>query len=82
MFITYVLKSKKDGKLYVGHTENLTRRLGEHNSGKVKSTKSRIPFELLHHQGFSTRSEARWQEKKWKTAWGHKQLAKIINSLD
>jgi len=82
MFITYVLKSKKDGKLYVGHTENLTRRFKEHNSGKVKSTKNRIPFELLHRQNFFTRNEARWQEKKWKTAWGHKQLAKIINSSD
>jgi putative endonuclease len=79
MFYTYVLRSLKDGRLYIGHTEDIEKRLALHNGGKVGSTKSRVPFRLIHKQEFFTRNEARWQEKKWKTAWGHKQLAKIVS---
>jgi len=79
MFFTYVLRSLRDGKFYIGHAEDVTERLTQHNAGRVSSTKSRVPFQLAHKQEFSTRSEARWQEKKWKTSWGHKQLAKIIS---
>ncbi|MBI3307106.1 MAG: GIY-YIG nuclease family protein [Candidatus Omnitrophica bacterium] len=79
MFCTYVLRSKKDNKLYIGHTQDLEKRLEEHNAGLVQSTKSRIPFVLVHFEKFATRSEARWQERKWKTAWGHKQLAKFLS---
>lgn len=78
MFYVYVLKSEKDGKLYIGQTENLEERFRLHNLGLVKSTNHRIPFKLIHSVSFATRSEARWQERKWKTAWGHKQLQKII----
>ena len=50
MFYTYVLKSKKDGKLYIGSTNDLKRRLTQHNSGEVKSTKPRIPFILIYYE--------------------------------
>ena len=47
MYCVYILKSFKDGNLYIGRTNNFERRFKEHNSGNVKSTKSRIPFMLL-----------------------------------
>ena len=81
MFYTYVLKSRADGKLYIGHTEDLDRRLKQHNAGEVSSTKHRMPFDLVHSKEVATRSEARWQERKWKTAWGHKQLEKLLDSV-
>jgi len=74
MYYVYVLKSQKDNKLYTGHTENLKRRLSQHNSGKVKSTSTRRPFILVYSETFPTRSEARWKERFLKTAWGKKQL--------
>ena len=49
MYYTYVLKSKKDSNYYIGYTESLKKRLSEHNSGKVRSTKYRIPFELVYY---------------------------------
>ena len=79
MFYTYVLKSEKDGKLYIGHTENVIKRTQVHNLGKVPSTKHRTPFTLLFQTAFTTRNQARWQERKWKSAWGHKQLEKILS---
>ncbi len=44
MFYVYILKSRKDRELYFGYTENLVKRLKEHNLGLVRSTKSRIPI--------------------------------------
>lgn len=62
MFYVYILKSKSDQNLYTGSTNNLKRRLFEHNSGKVKSTKSRIPFELKYYEAFSNEHDARHRE--------------------
>ena len=66
MAIIYVIKSVKDGKLYIGSTENLVQRIKEHNSGKNKSTKHRKPFELVYQESFRTIAEARIREKKFK----------------
>ena len=78
MFCTYVLRSEKDNKLYIGHAKNLEERLRLHNLGKVQSTRHRIPFQIVYSKSFATRSEARWQERKWKSGWGHKQLKTLI----
>jgi putative endonuclease len=46
MWYVYILRSIIDKNLYIGSTDNIRRRLAEHNSGKVDSTKSRLPFSL------------------------------------
>jgi hypothetical protein len=43
MYFVYILKSKKDNNLYIGSTNNIKKRMKEHNGGKVFSTKPRIP---------------------------------------
>jgi len=58
MEYVYVLKSLKDGKFYVGHTDNLERRLSEHNKGKVTSTKYRCPFELVYYEACRNQNDA------------------------
>ena len=81
MYYTYVLRSKKDDKWYIGSAEDVNRRVAQHNAGTVQSTKSRAPFDLIYHESFSTRSEARWQERKWKTTWGHKKLKELLKNI-
>jgi len=66
MFYVYVLKSKKDGKFYIGSTNNLRKRLKEHNDGKVFSTKSRIPFELIYYEAYKSEKDARKRESNLK----------------
>ncbi|MFA6079640.1 MAG: GIY-YIG nuclease family protein [Candidatus Omnitrophota bacterium] len=75
----YILKSQLDGKLYTGHTDNLERRLFEHNSGKVKSTAPRKPFMIVYSETLPTRSEARWRERYFKTASGKRKLKSSLN---
>jgi putative endonuclease len=66
MYYVYILKSKKDSKHYIGYTNDLRRRLDEHNNGKSKSTKHRIPFELIYYEAYAIKSSAIRREKKLK----------------
>jgi putative endonuclease len=66
----YILKSLKDKKRYVGLTNNIERRLAQHNSGKVTATRKRIPLELVYFETFENRSEAALREKFFKSGKG------------
>ncbi len=72
MYYVYVLKSKKDSKLYYGFTEDLEKRLSEDNKGKVRSTKSRIPFDLIYHEKIDNVIDARKRERYFKSGFGRK----------
>jgi putative endonuclease len=66
MFYVYVLKSEKDNKLYFGSTNDLRRRLSDHNTGKVPSTKPRRPFVLKYYEAYTVESDARKREASLK----------------
>ena len=66
MYYLYILKSKKDKKLYIGSTNDLKRRVSDHNLGKVPSTKPRLPFELRYYEAFHAESDARKREASLK----------------
>jgi putative endonuclease len=70
MFYTYILKSRIKNYIYVGLTNNLQRRVNQHNSGKEKTTSPYKPFDLIHFESFNTRTEARAQEKYFKSGCG------------
>jgi putative endonuclease len=63
MYYVYVLRSLKDGNLYIGQTSNLEKRLQYHNSGRVNSTKRRLPFQLVYTEEFDSRGDAIRREK-------------------
>ena len=54
----YVLRSEASGRLYIGQTADLMRRLGEHAAGQSPSTRGRGPWALVATRAFETRSEA------------------------
>jgi putative endonuclease len=70
--IVYILQSEKDGSQYVGMSDNPERRIKEHNSGSVKSTKARRPWSIIYQEDFETRVEARKREKYLKSAAGRR----------
>ncbi len=66
MFYVYIIKSKKDRKCYIGSTNNLKKRIKEHNAGKVLSTKYRKPFVLVYYEAFRSEKDARTREQRLK----------------
>jgi len=59
---TYILECK-DGTYYTGWTNNLDKRLKDHNEGKgAKYTKPRLPVSLIYYEEFQTKEEAMRRE--------------------
>ncbi len=76
-FYTYILLCA-DGKYYTGHTDDLEKRIGQHQSGLIKGfTSSRLPVTLLWAQDFSTRYEALDAELKIK-GWSQAKKEALI----
>lgn len=70
-FFTYILRCA-DGSYYTGSTDELEKRIAEHQNGKgCEWTRKRLPVEFVWRQEFSTREEARAAElqiKGWSRA--------------
>jgi putative endonuclease len=66
-FSVYILRSERSGRLYIGQTNDIERRLVEHESGVTASTRGKGPWELLHSKEFSTRHDAMSFEHKLKS---------------
>ena len=78
MYCVYVLKSLKNSRLYTGSTNNIERRLEEHNSGGSKYTRFTRPFVLVYKEEFETRSEAYKRELFLKSGKGRESLKAFI----
>jgi len=77
MYYTYIIRSEKNGRFYIGSTENLERRLKEHENGNTPSLKKRGPFKLIYKEPHPTRAEARNREnqiKRFKSGNAFKKL--------
>lgn len=73
-FYVYVLKSLKDGNRYIGFTDNLKKRLKEHDNGQTFSTQFRLPFKLIYFEGCLNKEDAKRREKYLKTTQGRRFL--------
>lgn len=81
MFYTYVIQSKKDGKLYVGYAKDLVGRIKEHNNGLVKAIKTRKPFKLLYYESCNILEDAIKREKSLKTGFGRRYLKQRLSDM-
>ncbi|MFA5095060.1 MAG: GIY-YIG nuclease family protein [Candidatus Paceibacterota bacterium] len=73
-YYTYILKSKKDGKLYTGSTKDLRKRLMQHNKGLSTYTKGRSPFIIIYYEACLLESKARSRELFLKSGMGKRYL--------
>jgi len=71
---TYILKSQKDGKMYTGYTEDLRKRLIQHNKGLSNYTKDRGPFDLIYYEACLLEDKARSRELFLKSGMGKRYL--------
>ena len=73
MCLVYAIVSSSSGRIYIGQTENIGRRLLEHNLGRVRSTRLGTPWTLLKTEEFDTRADARWAERQLKASKGRRE---------
>ncbi len=78
MFYTYCLESEKYDELYFGYTNDLKRRLKEHNQGLTFSTKRYKPWKLIYYEACLNENDARRREKYFKMSQGRRMFRKRI----
>jgi putative endonuclease len=77
-YTVYELKSDVDGRIYVGFSSDVHKRLLQHNSGKTKSTKGFIPWRLIYTIEIEGRSNARAKEIFLKSGSGKEFLKRLV----
>lgn len=77
MYIVYAIKSTTKNYIYVWMTNNLDRRIKEHNNWRNQSTKSYVPFELIYKEEYENRIDARKREKYLKSGIWKEILKKL-----
>lgn len=77
MYFIYIIYSENRGVKYIGHTNDIERRLWEHNQNVgCRYTKNKGPWKLIHQENFETRANAIAREKILKTGVGRDWIKK------
>jgi putative endonuclease len=80
-YFTYIIQSETSGKYYIGSSEDVQKRLQQHNWSRTPSTKSGIPWKLVYTEEYATRSEAVSREYAIKKKKSRKYIVYLINSV-
>lgn len=72
MFYVYCLQSKINQELYFGYTNDLKRRLKEHNQKLNFSTKRYAPWEVIYYEACINEKDVKRREKYLKTSQGRR----------
>ena len=78
MYYVYIILNESKTRTYTGVTDNVERRLDEHNIGKVKSSSPYRPYKVIHTESFRTLSEARRKERFYKSTTGRRKLKEMV----
>jgi putative endonuclease len=80
MYTLYILYSESFDRFYVGYTNDLERRLSEHNRKKGKFTDAGIPWYLVYSETFVNKKDAMARERFIKSKKSKKLIIDLINS--
>ena len=78
MFYTYILKSDSYKKTYVGHTNDINKRIDEHNCGKSIFSRRYRPWKLIYKEEFLNEAESIKKEKYFKSRTGRRWIKKHL----
>jgi len=81
MVYTYILKSSKNGRYYIGHTADLKGRLERHNLGKVNATRNKGPWSIVYYETYNSRIEANNRELYIKSMKSRIYIEKLIDEF-
>ena len=80
-YYVYILKSLNNNFIYTGFTENVSKRLQQHNSKEEFSTKPYAPFDLIHYEAYRNQKDAKRREKYFKTTKGKTTLRTMLKEF-
>ena len=78
MFYTYILQSEKSGRYYIGHAEDIHKRLERHNTGKVTATRNKGPWIIKYYGEYETKALANSRELYIKSMKSRVFIEKLI----
>ena len=78
MYYVYILQSEKSGQWYTGSTNDLRKRLSQHNLGQSTWTKRGIPWRLIYYEASLEESDAKERETYLKSGPGKAYLKKRL----
>lgn len=79
MYWVYIIRSMKNNQYYIGCSDNVLRRLDEHNLGLSKYTRGRGPWELVYKEEFKSLKDSRKREKQIKSWKKRIAIEKLID---
>ena len=80
MFTMYILQRNTSGRYYIGHTDEMSRRLTEHNSGMAKYTRREKPWKVIYVENYATRSAAMRRELEIKRKKSRQYIEELIKA--
>ena len=78
MFYLYILLSETKKRTYTGITDDVERRLAQHNAGKIKSSSPFRPYTVIHVEAFAAKGGAFRRETYYKTGGGRRRIKKMF----
>jgi len=76
----YIIYSNSKDRYYVGHSDNLLRRIPEHNAARCIASKFGVPWTLVFSKSFNSRAEAMKEEYRIKRMKSRKYIERLIAS--
>ena len=81
MFFTYILENSVNHRRYIGSTNDIDRRLEEHNRGQTKSTRQKGVWKVIYREEFDTALEAKLREQIIKSYKDGNALKRLIAGI-
>lgn len=80
MYYVYIIYSPRCKEYYTGSTENILKRLAEHNRNIMRSTKHKGPWQVVYKEEFDIKTSALKREKQIKSYKGGVAFKKLITA--
>jgi putative endonuclease len=81
-FVVYILRSESTASYYIGHTEDLARRIAQHNDfdyhGSKHTKRNKGPWVCIYTEQYETRAEAMKREKAIKSKKSRSYIESLI----
>ncbi|MGQ0665829.1 MAG: GIY-YIG nuclease family protein [Nitrospiraceae bacterium] len=78
MYYLYILLNEARTRTYTGVSNNVEKRLRDHNEGRVQSSRPYRPYKVIYTNAFETLSEARKEERFYKSITGRRRLKEMF----